>query len=445
MCFLSSGLVEYKKAIEPVQLVSSTSGAATIINRYDFVTLDHLECVWSLVDETGTKTSDGGAIAIPSGVAPGAVAELELPQTTEVTGEALIHLSFRLKEATGWADAGFELAFAQVPAATTTTSTIPVYRIPTSDAARSFLTAEKFSDTVLRIVSDSSVWKFDTVRGEISSWSKRGVELLAKPPALDFWRAPTDNDAPQDGWDWKDRLLHLAKPQTRSVKWSSAGDDVVRVQVKQRIAPPVLSWSIDAEIEYTFNANGSVDITTKGTPQGDTARVNLPKTLPRIGFVFEMPSGFSNVQWFGRGPSESYRDSKFSQEINLYSVSSIDDLWVEYEFPQESSNRTDTRWVKFEQTGGIMTSGADLTAQFISLGGATVDERTTFDFQASHYRAADVDAAKHPFELKPKKLENVVVRLDAAHHGLGSGSCGPKTLDMYALKTEPFEFKLVLH
>jgi beta-galactosidase len=46
--------------------------------------------------------------------------------------------------------------------------------------------------------------------------------------------------------------------------------------------------------------------------------------------------------------------------------------------------------------------------------------------------------------MKKLKREEVVLRLDYKHHGLGSGSCGPQTLDEYALLTEKFESEILL-
>jgi beta-galactosidase len=46
--------------------------------------------------------------------------------------------------------------------------------------------------------------------------------------------------------------------------------------------------------------------------------------------------------------------------------------------------------------------------------------------------------------LEREKREEVIVRLDWRHHGLGTGSCGPKTMEEYALKSGPFEFSLLL-
>ncbi|SPQ26962.1 f8ce35bb-c9c1-444b-bd7e-833b1d90a38a [Thermothielavioides terrestris] len=51
------GLIEYKKAIEPVQTLGVEKGdKVRIVNRYDFVTLDHLECWWSIVSDNANIT-----------------------------------------------------------------------------------------------------------------------------------------------------------------------------------------------------------------------------------------------------------------------------------------------------------------------------------------------------------------------------------------------------
>lgn len=59
------GLLEYGKAIEPVQVLSGTKDKVKIISRYDHNTLDHLKCEWSLVGDNSTKA--GGEVKIPKG------------------------------------------------------------------------------------------------------------------------------------------------------------------------------------------------------------------------------------------------------------------------------------------------------------------------------------------------------------------------------------------
>ncbi|RWA14877.1 hypothetical protein EKO27_g217 [Xylaria grammica] len=392
------GLTEYKKAIEPVKVVSYSPENITIVNRYDFITLDHLEASYIILDE-GKPTSQKGTLEIPKGIKPGQTAELSILDkypSESLLGEGVIQVTFRQREATAALPAGHEIAFEEY-------SFSNPLRVPSENSGK--LTIRQ-TPTLITIESATATWTIG-----------------------------------------RTNFLHLATSQTKSSSWSAAnGDDdsTFVVKVKQRFAPPVLSWSIDLDITYKFRANGSVSVRVNGVPKG----LNLPRTLPRIGLSFELPSTWAEsakggakkpITWYGRGPGESYVDKKLSQRLGEYSVSSIDELWTDYEYPQEGSNRTDTRWVRF--THG--ESGEEITAQFLDLA-SPGRERKLFDFNASHYRIADVEAAKHPYELRRKKTDNVVLRLDAAHHGLGSGSCGPRTRDEYALLTSPFEFEVVL-
>lgn len=421
----NAGLVEYKKAIEPVQILESDAKKAKFINRYDFVTLDHLTLQYSTVYESGSDNKTG-SIEIPSGVAPGQTFEVDLPKVEGSDGEVQLSLSFQLKDGTPWLEKGFEVATAQVVVVAS-----PSLKSLAESGGK--LEVDTSSRNVIKIAAGKSSWTFNTLHGALTSWTRDSTELIATAPVLDIFRAPTDNDAPQDGWDWNDKKLQLAKPYVRKVEWTQAGESEFQVTVHLRIAPPILSWSIDSVLLYTFKADGSLSIRVNGVPQGE----NLPRTLPRIGLVTELPAQFQTVEWFGRGKGESYRDSKLSQPVGKYSASSIDELWVDYEVPQESANRTDTRWIKI---GDGKTS---LLAQFVDVKGDS-KQRKTFDFQASHYRMKDVAEANHPYELKKKKRDEVILRLDSQHHGLGSGSCGPRTLDEYALLTEPFEFEVLL-
>ncbi|KAI1439567.1 glycoside hydrolase family 2 protein [Annulohypoxylon stygium] len=426
------GLTEYKKGLEPIKVISSTSEVAIIVNRYDFNTLDHIECSYIILDE-GQAVSRG-AIEVPSSIEPGQTAELRFPPNpAKSSGEVILQLSFRQKTETLSLPAGFEIAFEEIPLNVSS-------RIITQPKSQSQLAITETS-TLITIASQTTIWKFSPILGRLRSLTKNSAEFLASSPEFTAYRAPTDNDAPQDGADWKNRLLHIAKVHTRKCIWGTEEDgNSFVVRVEQRFAPPTLSWSINLDVTYTFLASGVLAIRVKGTPMGE----NLPRTLPRIGLEFELPGSWAGgngnktaaVAWYGRGPGESYRDKKLSQRVGLYEVAAVDELRTEYEFPQEGGNRTDTRWVKFTDD-----CGESVTAQFSSADNAG---RKLFNFNASHYRTHDVEAAKHPYELKRKRIENVVLRLDAQHHGLGSGSCGPRTRDEYALFTEEFEFEILL-
>ena len=411
------GLVEYKKAIEPVQVLGGSLEHVEIINRYDFVTLDHLKCEWSLTGDGASRRV--GEVKIPSGVLPGKMARLTLPKIPldDFPGETYLELRFLQRDATNALPAGHEIGNGQVLVKCAATLE--------RRSSEGKVSIAQISSTILEITTSTSRFTFSTVKGVLVSWLRSGVELIhaQQGPLLDFYRPLTDNDRPKDGAEWISKRLHEMKVSTRSVEWHASGS-AVKIVVVTRAAPPVLEWSIDATTTYTFFATGGINICVKGKPQG----INVPATLARVGLTMFLAPGMEQVTWFGRGPGESYRDKKFSQIFGTY-TKNVDGLWTEYEFPQESGNRTDVRWVTVSDG---KAGGAAITARF--------GKQEGFSFQASHYSAKDVDRAQHPFELHKKKRKETILRLDAMHHGLGTGSCGPKTLDEHALKSGPFEF-----
>lgn len=175
----------------------------------------------------------------------------------------------------------------------------------------------------------------------------------------------------------------------------------------------------------------------------------FPPSLPRFGLTTSL-RGCEAAKWFGRGPGESYRDKKESQLIGTCEKT-IDQLFTDYEVPQDNGNRTDVRWVEFrgktQSSEGRGVGGNEkllMRARFGALEGAS--------FSASRYTVAELDKARHPYELialanerEEKDGEQVTwVHLDWVHHGLGTGSCGPETRPEYALTRREFDFEIFL-
>lgn len=397
------GLTEYKKCIEPVQVLGGDSKSVTIINRYDHVSLEHLQCHWSLIGDAINKK--GKEVKIPNGIKPGTTATLEIEGLSDIpSAECYLQVVFTLRDDTNWAKAGHEVADGQIQLVSP-----PAFpsRISSSTSPTSDLNCTQISASVLQIASSATTWKFDVIHGSLLSWKKHDSELIHTPPVLDFYRAVTDNDYPNRfGANWLDSRLHQTTCHVKSVTWSKS-EDQVTISVTARVAPPVLEWSVETTFLYIFT-EGNVYVKVNGTPRGNY----LPGTFARIGLSLSL-NAIERVKWFGRGPGESYRDKKRSQKIGTYELP-VDDLFVDYEFPQETSNRTDVRWVEF--TG----KETKLKAHFGPLEGAS--------FTATHYTTKDLDESQHPYELYKKKKEEVLVRLDWAHHGLGTGSCGPATV-----------------
>jgi beta-galactosidase len=355
-----------------------------------------------------------------SGIQAGETAELKIDGIPDTgTKESYLEFSFTLREATNWGKPGHEIAFGQ----------LQLKPAPTFSQlkATNFQTAprcKKISPQLLEINGSENVkWKFNIVHGTLVSWNCGGEELIHTPPMMDFYRAQTDNDSPSEfGKSWTRSYLHQTKSHTRSVSWRTSSKNV-EIIVEARIAPPVLDWAVYCTFMYNFT-DKHLSIKVKGQPVG----CNIPATFARIGLTMGL-SDIQSATWFGRGPGESYTDKKESQRIGTYSTP-VDNLFTDYEFPQESGNRTDTRWVEFKG------KKSGLKACFADLKGAS--------FTALHYTTKDIDECRHPYELHKKKRKETIVRLDWAHHGLGTGSCGPSTLPQYELKSGPFEYEILL-
>jgi beta-galactosidase/evolved beta-galactosidase subunit alpha len=261
---------------------------------------------------------------------------------------------------------------------------------------------------------------FDKVYGVIKSWTYEGKSLLLKGPRLNFWHAPTDNEM-NVCHEWKKLGLHLLKHRTDGFEWEKS-ENCIAVKIRTRIAPPVWTWGYLAE--YTYRVYGSRDVVLEvsGTPQGK----KLPETLPRIGLQMVVPRDLECFQWYGRGPGESYADSKEANRVGVYRAA-VEDLYTPYIYPQENGNRTDVGWVAATDLNGM---------------GLLAVGMPKLNFSAHLYTMENLEEAKHTCDLV--KQDTITLNLDYRHNGLGTNSCGPGPLEKYQLHAEEFRFSVRL-
>jgi beta-galactosidase len=432
LCFANHeatpGLLEYSKAIEPVQVLSINNMEIEIINRYDFLSLDHLRCRWDIISDRNQMV--GKEIKIPKDIKPHAKAKLllggDVPKT--FSSETWMQIEFYYRDATRWAYSGHVVGSSQFPLSP-----------PRSLAMLKSLTipgkpkVQMSSDVIHVQLVNGTTFGFDAGNAALCALTRSQTphfNLITEPMTLDFYRALTDND--RGGWhgkQWQERLLH----QTRhNFSHMSITEDerTCRIVVKGRVAPPKFAWGVETTTTLTITAD-HCSIHIKAKPSG----LKVPETFARFGLTLGLKE-VKYVEWFGRGFGESYCDKKLSQHINTWG-SPVDSLFTDYEFPQDCGNRTDVRWVEFRTNWGDAEQGRILRARFGDHDGAS--------FSAMHYTTRDLDECRHPYELHKRKREDTIVRLDWYHQGLGTGSCGPVTMPKYELRTDrEFEVELLL-
>ncbi|TYT26976.1 hypothetical protein FZO89_12295 [Luteimonas viscosa] len=69
---------------------------------------------------------------------------------------------------------------------------------------------------------------------------------------------------------------------------------------------------------------------------------SLPDPL-RIGLAFRMPGDFNTLEWYGKGPHESYLDRQTGAALGRWTCA-IADQHHDYMRPQETGNKVGVRW-----------------------------------------------------------------------------------------------------
>jgi beta-galactosidase/evolved beta-galactosidase subunit alpha len=415
------GLIEYKKVIEPLQIeaVDLARGQVKFINRYDFLSLDHLAVNWEVTADG--QVIQAGLLPTPRLAAHKSKAvtvPFVWPERPQPATEYFLTIRASLAAPATWAPAGHEVAVSQFQLPVKSPS-LPPRKLASMPPLRC---VEQNGQLLLQ--GDDFRLNFDLILGRIGGWSHQGRPVMLAGPRLNFWRATTDNDrgfCDTMATKWRACGLDQLQHSVREVNWRAVSDQAVALSVQTRIAPPILALGFECRYDYLFYGSGDVVMSVHVVPVGE-----MPPSLPRVGLQMTLPPSLDQVQWFGRGPGEAYDDSKQAGRIGNFH-NTVDGLWFPYSFPQENGNRLDVRWVALTAGQGV---------------GLLATGLPTLNFSVHRCTAMDLEKARHPYEL-PRR-EELTLNLDYRQRPLGSASCGPSPLDCYELKPQEFKFALCL-
>ena len=380
-------LFEHRQIAAPVVVTAgerfAADGLVEIANRRHFTDLSWLRARWEL-------SADGAVVAfgelpLPA-VAPGASGVAAIPGYIPGWRDAAdgrewwLTLRFGTAEESKWAPAGFEVCWAQLPVA----------------LARSAPAAHRNGAVATGAEGGPA---------ELPSLDSDGLlvhPLLAAPPRLCLWRAPTDNDRIGGvAAEWREWGVDRLTRTLLSVR-DESGATVV--EAEERAGGGAV---VRHEQRFHSLAGGSVRVEETVVVPPELA------DLARVGIVMETVPGLERTEWFGRGPVETYPDRRRGAPVARW-TSTVTDEHVPYERPQECGGHADVRWLEVSDGAGRgFRLGLDEPRQV----------------SAMHFRAEDLASAAHHEELVPRP--QTVIHFDAAHRGLGTASCGPDTLPRY--------------
>ena len=326
---------ELQKVYSPVVFQGDPrSGKLTVVNRYDFKDLSELDFSWTITHDgipaasgslNGVRVAAGGTQTLP----------LKLPVLKKAAGvESVLMVQARYKSASTPGVAARSVAgWSQFVLAPAVKSAAPARAAkPVRDG-----------DTITLAAAGATL-TIDASTGQVNF--SAGGQALLNGGTPNFWRGLNDNDegtgVEQSHAVWKKFT------EQRNVRAVTLGDSSVKVLYS--FGAGAAHW----ETEYALSAGGALRVKAVFTPLRD----DLPDPL-RLGLRFNQPARLANVQWYGRGPQESYADRYTGYALGLYQ-GKLADQYHGYIRPQESGNKTGVRWLALldGQGAGLKVEGA---------------------------------------------------------------------------------------
>ncbi|WP_219835643.1 glycoside hydrolase family 2 TIM barrel-domain containing protein [Paenibacillus sp. R14(2021)] len=411
---VSPKLYEVKQCYQNVTIsaADAASGRISVLNKFLFTNLDAYALTWSLALD-GTVTAQG---SLSVSAAPGETAEVTLPLPDRtIGGEAVLTVSLLTKEASLWSDAGHEVAFQQFVLPEPKTGGAAVGR---AEHAAGVIEAVEAGGRLV-VSGESFSAAIDLNAGSLVSYAVGGKELLKGALAPNFWRPYTDND-------------RGSKHHERCATWRAAGEERAlrklnwetlagRVIIEAEYALPTTTES-RCTVIYRILASGTIEITLQLTPGED-----LPE-IPEIGMMLTMDGAFGELEWYGKGPHESYWDRQHGAKLGRYSGKVADQL-APYLKPQESGNKVGVRHASVSNgQGASLYIAADAPIELSVL----------------PYTPSELEASDHAYKLPVS--DKTVVRINHKQMGVGGDdSWGARTHPEYVLhanRSYAFSFTL---
>jgi beta-galactosidase len=279
------------------------------------------------------------------------------------------------------------------------------------------------SGTTVSVTGAQFVIGFDKGTGVLNSWKYQDVEMIIHGPVPNFRRAPTDNDIGNG----------MAK---RCKTWFDASEKrVVMKTVVEKVSDNDVLITVQfgfpdtiaqETVSYRIQADGKVTVSSTLKP----LKEKLPE-LPRFGLNMAINPEFRNVEWYGRGPHENYRDRNTSAFVGRYN-STVEEQFVPYARPQENGYKTDVRWLTLESDKNIILKFTGQPWFSFSALPYTYDDMKGFSLGGKHLN----DLEMNPF---------VDLNIDFGQMGVGGDdSWGARTHAQYTLPAGEYSYSFTM-
>lgn len=391
---LTPAIKEIKRLYRNVRFkaLDAEKGIIEIQNDFLFTNLSEYNLHWQVISEN--RVMDSGDLI--TDIAPGEARVIHLDLDNVPDGEWYLNLFYELKENTLWAKTGHKIAKHQL--------VINEFANKKTDLSGEKMAVKTNYGSVIVSGGDLTV-SFSRRNGALYSIKKAGRELLKGDLKLNFWRALTDNDRGN-------------RQEVRCGTWRKAGEYSWMGIKDVENSGNEVTVGVDFSVPTVPETRGRLiyKITSKGVHVDYS--VSIPEGLPEVpelSMVLPLDrSLYTDLEYLGRGPHENYIDRNTGADIGLYKVK-LDDLYVNYQKPQEYGERTGVRRATLKGDGKI-----------------TFEADKEIELNASPYTAYMLEQAAHRHNLP--EGDTLYVRLVLRQMGVGGyDSWGAHTLDEHKI------------
>ena len=327
-------LAEVKKVLQYIHFkpVDFKPEVVEVVNRHDFLTLDGYDLKWQLLRDGGIVRE--GMLSFPE-VKAGESTPMRIPYgAIGNDGEYFLTLRAFTKEDAPIVPKGHEVATAQWA--------LTPFVAPERTCSQSTAGMEERDGNVI-LSSGKDVLAFSQTEGSLVSWKSGGREFVKSAMRPNFWRPLTDNDVPNGHLDrcgvWRTAADEM-KLESFGKAVSADGSTVLAAVYR------IPRLDVTMNLEYSLDNESGLHVGCRFIPGSKP----LPE-LPRLGMTMTLPGDYDRMEWYGRGPGESYPDRSESQLIGRYS-STVWDQYHPYVRAQETGNHCDVRWLSLTDANG---------------------------------------------------------------------------------------------
>ena len=390
----SAELAEVKNVYKNVTFSSLSGKTLTIKNKNNFTNLNKYALQWFVLKDG--RSVESGVVTMPS-IAAGSTGTVSIPYTTTTTTDAeyILHLQLCLTEDEMWAYKGYPVAEGEF----TLTSWPSLPTVSTSSGSISVS-----GTTVSGMTPEGKAWSISFNSGKMSSWTYGGQSLMYAAPDFNSYR-DIDND----------RSLSATCVNSSNTSVTSA------LSVNDNKATMTMrgtATNCSYTIAYTFYPDATVDMVVTFSPTGVTRR---------IGLGMQFPSGFEQVEYYGRGPWSNYVDRKTGSWLGRYTTT-VDAFMEEFPHPQTFGDHQDLRELTLTNSSANVRLNLKTSGQVaFSLG--------HFD-ETRWYGSGDTmwSDGLHWYDMT--KQSQIYAHFDYYQRGLGNNSCGgDQALSQYQCPT----------